>query len=166
MSNNPNAVLNSRIEHEVKPKTAIYCRTAANDGKSIIAQERELREFAAAQMLDVGLIYCDNGVSGLALNRAAFRTMMLAVENGEINCIIVRDYARVSRTLIQLWDWLIEMHRINVRVIAVKDGFDSGHLGGELHEKLSKALKKAYNDELSKKTKAGIARKKELAVSK
>jgi DNA invertase Pin-like site-specific DNA recombinase len=100
----------------------------------------------------------------LALNRAAFRKMMLAVENGEINCIIVRDYARVSRTLIQLWEWLTEMRRMNVRVIAVKDGFDSDHLGGELHEKLSKALAKAQNDEHSKRTKAGIARKKELVV--
>ena len=35
--------------------------------------------------------YIDDGVSGIIFDRKAFKEMMTAIENGEINCVIVKE---------------------------------------------------------------------------
>ncbi|GHV33061.1 hypothetical protein FACS18949_06040 [Clostridia bacterium] len=149
MSDTKKAVLYCRLANKVKPKAAIYCRSALADDCAIKAQEKVLYNFAAGQMLVVGGTYCDNGESGVTLDRPAFKRMMSAIDDSDINCIIVKDIARVSRNPIQFVEWLTEILEKNVRVIAVNDGFDSNDTDSDLHKSLAVVLNKAYREELA-----------------
>lgn len=70
--------------------------------------------------------YIDNGYTGTNFDRPDFIRMMDDVRAGKIQCIIVKDLSRFGRDYLEI-GYYIEtlLPKLNVRLIAINDNFDS-----------------------------------------
>lgn len=113
---------------------ALYMRLSsedANEGESMsIANQRDLlydfvrsrREFDSCQVLE----FCDDGCSGVNFNRPGIQKL-LSLAGKTVDCIIVKDFSRFGRNLIEVGDYLDQIFPfLGVRFIAVNEGYDSG----------------------------------------
>lgn len=87
--------------------------------------------------------YTDDGISGSTFSRPGFDKMMQDVENGVIDCIVVKDLSRFGREYIDAGNLLEKVFpKLGVRFIAINDNVDT--LQGM--DTLSIALKNIIND--------------------
>ncbi|MGO3751662.1 MAG: recombinase family protein [Peptoniphilaceae bacterium] len=117
-----------------KFKTAIYLRLSRDDGQeeksesnSITNQRNILKDFVKNR-LDMTIVkeFIDDGYSGATFARPAFMDMMSAVDEGTINCIIVKDFSRFGRDYIESGNYMQKIFPDKgVRFIAVNDNYDS-----------------------------------------
>lgn len=86
-----------------------------------------LREFAATiPDLMVYDEYIDDDVTGTSFDRPEYERMMQDVENGKINCIIVKDLSRFARDHIGAGEYLERIFpEKGVRFIAITDNIDT-----------------------------------------
>lgn len=116
---------------------AAYLRLSKDDGdidgsikseSNSISSQRELvrsyiKEHDDMQLFD---IYVDDGYSGSDFDRPEFKRMMDDIEAGDVDCVIVKDLSRLGRDHIEAGRLIQKTFpALNVRFIAVTDGFDS-----------------------------------------
>lgn len=76
--------------------------------------------------------FCDDGYSGKRLDRPQFNEMLNCVRQGEIHCIIVKDFSRFCRDYIEIGNYLEQLFPfMGIRFIAVTDNYDSKDGGKE-----------------------------------
>ena len=165
MSDKPKAVAYYRVGKIETPQTAIYCRVALADVFAVKAQEELLIRYAAEKKIIVDRIHSDNGESGATLERPAFQKMMSGINTGEISCVIVKDFARLSRNHIQLGEWLNEMQNKNIRIICVNDGYDSDFACDFFNKQFKDVMVELCRKDRSAKIKANLALKKEAKTA-
>jgi DNA invertase Pin-like site-specific DNA recombinase len=124
-------------------KTALYCRSAIPDDSAVAMQEQRLRQYGDENGYMNPVCYIDNGASGSNFNRTAFNRLTADIESGDVNCVITSDFARLSRNIIQLDEWLKQMDDMGVRVISVGDMYGSFNPPDSLSE-LRAAIEKMY----------------------
>ncbi|WP_313527938.1 recombinase family protein [Anaerotignum sp.] len=99
--------------------------------------------------------FLDDGFSGTDFRRPGITALLEATQNGEISCIIVKDFSRFGRNYISVGTYLEEVFpSLGVRFIAINDGYDSNSNSCN-SEFLSTAFKNLvydlYSKDLSKK---------------
>ena len=97
------------------------------DSESIENQFVLLKDFIKNKP-DFRLIstFTDDGKTGTNFRRSGFEQMMDEVRNGRINCIIVKDLSRFGRNYLEAGHYIEHVFPfLNVRFIAVTDGFDT-----------------------------------------
>lgn len=112
---------------------ALYMRLSsedANEGESFsIGNQRDLlhnflkshREFDGCTVME----FCDDGYTGTNFDRPGVRKM-LSMAGNPIRCIIVKDFSRFGRNLIDVGDCLDQIFPfLGVRFIAVNEDYDS-----------------------------------------
>lgn len=83
---------------ESAKKVAIYCR-AGSDVHAMTFQTQRVTEFVKAnEEWRLTKIYCDQAVTGMAINRSALKKMLHAAESGEFNALAVLSFSRLART--------------------------------------------------------------------
>lgn len=105
-----------------KKRVAIYCRVANEDDATIKYQEAVVRRFAEKNGFSDFVCYCDNGVSGLRLDRPGMNKLMDDIRNGLVGTVIVKCHDRVARGIVPLMDWLEFMGHYGVRYVTVSEG--------------------------------------------
>lgn len=117
--------------------TALYLRLSRDDtdidgsskmeSNSISSQRDMLRAYVQShEELQIFDIYIDDGVSGATFDRPEFKRMMSDVEEGKVNCILVKDLSRFGRDYIEAGRFIQKTFpALNVRFIAITDGYDS-----------------------------------------
>ena len=128
---------NAEQEHPVAPvkigetklRTALYARLSAEqeDGDTLQSQVDLLTEYVAGRNdLEIYDVYTDNGYSGTNFKRPAFQQMMMEIQTGQIQCVVVKDFSRFGRNFIET-GYYIEtlLPKLNVRLISVNDRYDS-----------------------------------------
>jgi len=128
-------VIIARNTYRTNPITlAIYLRISQDDGNNLetlsITNQRDLvKNFIAshADFTDAKIVeYVDDGISGSHTDREAYKRLMNDVENGLIDCIVVKDLSRIGRNLIDVDDLLMNhLVTLNVRFVAINNGYDS-----------------------------------------
>jgi DNA invertase Pin-like site-specific DNA recombinase len=114
--------IHCQLASEPAHKTALYCRTAVRDDFAIKNQSDRLSVFASANGYKNQGFYIDNGESGSTLCRPGLQDMILDIESGVIDVVIVKDLARLCRNYLEL-DKLINLMTANeVRLISVAEG--------------------------------------------
>jgi len=103
-------------------KTAIYTRIAHADDEIIEEQERELLKYAESNGYEQCVCYRDNGKSGMTLNRPELQDMLLDIESGVIDVVIVKDLAKLSRNHMQMVELINLMTANDVLLISVSEG--------------------------------------------
>lgn len=120
-------------------RVAMYLRLSSEDGdlkdtgkaesESISNQRGLLQHFISSRPEFSGWEiseFCDDGWSGKNFERPDFLRMMEQVKQGQINCIVVKDLSRFGRDYLVVGNYISRVFPfLDVRFIAVNDGFDS-----------------------------------------
>jgi DNA invertase Pin-like site-specific DNA recombinase len=110
-------------EKQLSPKTtALYCRTAVADDINMALQISELHRYAEINDYSVCTAFHDNGVSGVTLDRPGLSEMVKQIIDGEIERVIIRDIARLSRSIIQFHELTDLFEMYGVELISMTDG--------------------------------------------
>ncbi len=153
-------------------RIAIYMRLSKEDGNddnesnSITNQRLLLQQYIAGHFENYTLQeFQDDGFSGLNLKRPGIMRLLKAAEDGEIDCIIVKDFSRFSRDYIEMGNCLERFFpKLGVRFISVNDGYDRGCHAGNfsgLDTAFKSLMYDLYSKDLSVKVKASLRTKKE-----
>lgn len=115
-----------------KYRAALYGRISNENIKTVMrdtigTQITLLQEFAATiPELEVVDVYIDDDITGTNFDRPEYERMIQDVENGRINCIIVKDLSRFAREHIGAGEYLEKVFpQLGVRFIAITDNIDT-----------------------------------------
>lgn len=155
-----------------KYKIAIYLRLSKEDDRageesnSITMQRILLQKYAAENFVDYELSeFCDDGYTGTNFERPGMQTMLEVIRNGELHCIIVKDFSRFARDYIELGSYLEQIFPfLGVRFISVNDHYDSDNYQGSLADidvNFKNLLYDLYSKDLSGKVRSALAIRKE-----
>ena len=119
-------------QNSTRYRTALYLRLSREDGDKTesdsIANQRTLLETYAADHPELCIVdeFVDDGYSGSNFERPAFQRLFQELEQGTINCILVKDLSRFGRNYIEVGRYLERIFPVmRVRLIAVTDNYDS-----------------------------------------
>ena len=115
---------------------AMYLRLSKDDGDfgggktesdSIASQRDLIRSYIRSHKeMELYDIYADDGYSGANFDRPQFKRMMQDVEEGKVDCVIVKDLSRFGRDYIEAGRLIQKTFpAFCVRFIAITDHFDS-----------------------------------------
>lgn len=146
---------------------AFYLRLSESDGdigedgkdesNSIENQRLLLNDFVESNEEMYGKIreYVDDGYSGTNFERPAFKRMLEDAKKGLIQILLVKDLSRLGRDYISVGDYIEQIFpMLNVRFIAVHNGYDSSKMGFgkmEFDMEVSNLINTFYSRDLSKK---------------
>ena len=159
--NNKTAIYNENVvpDEYIVYKAAGYIRLSKADRKenryysdSIYNQKKIIEEYVKKRK-DIILkdFYIDDGYSGLDAKRPQYKRLLCDIENGIINCIIVKDLSRIGRDYIEVGRMIkFYFNKKNVCFISVADGYDSQHCDNELYSPFYMYMKSIVNDEYSR----------------
>ena len=115
--------------------TGMYKRISQEDdggsslSNSIINQDKLIRLYVNNHHdLKIVREYIDDGVSGVGFDRPGFSQMMKDIDDGIINCVIVKDLSRFGRNHYECDRYMQEIFpQKGVRFIAINDNYDSNN---------------------------------------
>jgi DNA invertase Pin-like site-specific DNA recombinase len=149
---------------EQQYKAAKYIRLSYTDDKenesdSVVNQRKLLDSFIESQP-DIEAVseMVDDGYSGILFDRPAFKTMMREIEEGKINCVIVKDLSRLGREYIETGRYLRRIFpAYGVRFIALTDNIDTlRDSGDDLVISVKSIMNDAYCRDISVKTRSAL----------
>jgi DNA invertase Pin-like site-specific DNA recombinase len=131
--------------------------------RSIVEQQKMLLEYVEAHFKDaytVTDIYTDDGLTGTDDTRDSFRRMMEDVENGKVNCIIVKTLSRAFRNYADQGRYLEQIFpKKGVRFISIGNPFvDSFTNPDAIQNGMEIPINGLMNDRYAAKTSADIRR--------
>lgn len=113
-------------------RTAIYLRLSRDEegekeSLSISNQREMLMSFLKSREdLQFTAEYSDDGYSGYDFNRPDFQRMIESAKNGEIDCIVVKDFSRLGRNFQKTEEFMQRIFpKLGIRFISVNDFYDS-----------------------------------------
>jgi DNA invertase Pin-like site-specific DNA recombinase len=154
-----NAATYERLSKEDKKKR--------DESNSIKNQRALLMDFASRHP-DINVVHdlADDGYTGANFDRDAFKEMISYIEDGTINCVIVKDFSRLGREHIETGKLLERYFAAKkVRFISVNDGYDSlisdmTDRNNSLIIPFKNILSEATLEDISIKTKSQLAIKR------
>jgi len=157
---------------------AKYIRLSIEDAKteSLSIENQRLvidRYIDELDIPDIDVLeFIDNGYTGTHFERPAIQELLELVRTGKVNCIVVKDFTRFGRNMIETGYFLQRVFPLfRTRFIALTDGYDSddyiGDTGG-LDVLFKLMLSERYSRDISKKIKASrqVKAQRGEAVSK
>ena len=140
---------------------ATYIRLSIEDAKTeslSVENQRLMLNRHIEQIAVLGatvLEFVDNGHSGMNFERPAVQELLELVQLERVNCIIVKDFSRLGRNIIETGYYMERIFPLyRVRFISVSDGFDSAeHEGGTggLEVAFKLLVHEQYSRDLSRK---------------
>ena len=148
-------------------KIGIYLRLSKEDelcheeSNSITMQRILLLDYVREHFPDAEIMeFSDDGYSGTNFDRPGVQELLEKVKNGEIGCIIVKDFSRFARDYIELGSYLEQIFPfMGVRFISVNDGYDSDLYNGnpaDMDVNFKNLLCDLYSRDLSVKIKSSF----------
>ena len=136
-------------------QVALYLRVSTNR-QSTDAQLAELRQLVERRGWKYK-VFCDKGQSGAKESRPAFDEMMRQVRRGCYAAICVWALDRLARSLRQLLDISLELQRLNVDLVAVKQDLDTSSASGRLVFGVLGTVAEFERELLRERVRSGIA---------
>jgi DNA invertase Pin-like site-specific DNA recombinase len=138
-------------------KTALYLRVSTTD-QDPETQGREVRAFVAARGWDAVETYEDVGVSGARARRPGLDRLLKDAWRGGFDAVVVWDLSRIARSTLKALELLREFEQIGVRLIAVKQTFDTDTPLGKAFFTLAAMFAELERSILIERVRAGMAR--------
>ncbi len=142
-------------------RIALYARVStdmqAEGGLSIPAQLSEMKEFMAKRPgWSVAAEFVDPGFSGSTMRRPALQAMLQAVEQGNIDVVLVHELSRLSRSIFDSFRIFEDLGHYNVGFASVNDpDFDFSSPQGRFFLTMLSAMNQYYLDLLKQHTAKG-----------
>lgn len=135
---------------------ALYVRLSRDDNLegdsySIANQKKLLTKIAKEKGYTNLLIFCDDGISGVTMERPGYKEMIEAIENNKISAVFVKDLSRLGRNYIEvgrLTEDFFPEH--DIRLVAVSDNIDTQEGENELAP-IKNLFNEWYARDISKK---------------
>ncbi len=111
--------------------TALYERLSRDDesageSNSIVNQKKMLEKYAKERGFSNLVHYTDDGWSGTNFERPDWKRLLADIEDGKVDCVIVKDMSRIGRNYLQVGFYTEVLFREKgVRFIAISNGVDS-----------------------------------------
>ncbi len=123
--------------------------------------QNEARQLAALKKYNIDKWFIEK-VSGKNMDRAEFKKMMEYVREGDI--IYILDFSRLSRSVADLLNILAELEKRKIKLISLKEQFDTSTAAGKLMLTLLAAIYEFERACLLERQREGIeiAKKKGL----
>ena len=145
---------------------APYIRLSREDGDKAesesVANQRGLIEMYLKNQDDMRLhkYYIDDGYTGTNFDRPAFRQMIHDIEDGIIDCVIVKDLSRIGRNYIDTGQYLERFFpQHHVRFIAINDNIDTFNQRYDISVPIRNIVNAQYAEDISKKVISSIRTK-------
>lgn len=147
-------------------KTALYLRLSRDDGdrpdRDSIATQRSFLESYLSRHPDLqpAGIYTDDGYTGTNFDRPQFQALWSDIQQGLINCVVVKDLSRFGRDYIDTGYYLERRFpECGVRFIAVNDHIDSIHGPYDILLPIQNVFNEQYARDISRKVRSAIRTK-------
>lgn len=145
-------------ENLKKRRTACYARVSTNDQKNgLDAQLRALRIFCEQNKIDNFELFADENQSGTKASRPALDRMIVAVENGEIENVIVFAFSRFARSVSHMLKGLEIMRKHKTNFISLTEKLDLNTSLGHVVFVIISAIAQLERDLISERVKNGLA---------
>ncbi len=145
---------------------ACYARLSREDGDkpesdSIMNQQRIIQDYCTGHKeFIIKDHYADDGYTGTNFDRPAFRQLIRDIENGCINCVVVKDLSRFGRDYIDMGFYLERYFPMkNVRFIAINDNVDSLNGPYDMLLPLKNVFNTQYARDISEKVRSAFKTK-------
>lgn len=148
----------SNKKYKSEQTAFIYVRLSRDDGLegdsySIINQKKLLTKIAKEKGYSNIKVFCDDGISGVTMNRPDFKRMIEEIELGRAAAVFVKDLSRLGRNYIEVGrlteEFFPEHH---IRFISVSDNIDTEEGESELAP-IKNLFNEWYSRDISKKRK-------------
>ena len=147
-------------------KIALYLRLSNDDGdksesNSISSQRNIASNFVISNIQDGTIVdvFIDDGFTGTNFDRPDFKRMIKSIEDGNINCVVVKDLSRFGRDYINVGNYLEKYFPLHdVRFIAINDNYDSLSSSGndDFIMPIKNIFNAQYSKDISKKVKSSF----------
>lgn len=135
---------------------AIYVRLSRDDNLegesySISNQKKLLTKIAKEKGYANLLIFCDDGISGVTMERPGYKDMIETIENNKVSAVFVKDLSRLGRNYIEVGKLTEEFFPDHdIRLVAVSDNIDTFEGENELAP-IKNLFNEWYARDISKK---------------
>ncbi len=106
----------------------------------------------------------DDNVSGMTFNRKGLGELEVAVDEGKIDVVLVKDLSRLGRHRTQTELFIDHLRQNNVRVYSVTEGIDSANENDDLLIGFKQIFNDFYAKDISKKVRTGIRQKQKSGL--
>ena len=134
----------------------LYPRLSRDDNQEgdsySIKNQKQLLTKAAKDMGYTNLVtFCDDGVSGVTMDRPGFNAMMKELRSGHAAAVFVKDMSRLGRNYIEVGRLMEEFFpEHDIRLVAVSDGIDTAE-GESEFAPIKNLFNEWYARDISKK---------------
>ena len=156
--------------HNKTYHAAIYLRLSQEDGdisvsdkteSNSISTQRDLIHAYLQKQPDIEYVteFCDDGYTGTNFHRPGFESMMAAVREKRVDCIVVKDLSRFGRDYIESGKYIQKIFpMLGVRFIAINDGYDSaaGSCSGDFVLPFRNLINDSYCRDISIKSRTNL----------
>lgn len=98
----------------------------AEDGYSLAAQERTLRNWCSAKHLSVYKVYADKGLSGKDMeHRPEMLRLMKDAEHGKFSVVVFWALSRFTRSVVDLYSTMTIFQKFNISMASYTEPFDT-----------------------------------------
>lgn len=142
-------------------KTVGYGRLSRDDGddesSSIFNQKRIITRFSEEYGFHIDEFYIDDGISGYTMDRPDFNRLKKALNNNEVDTIIVKNLSRLGRrnSMVQLF--LENIEEVGKRIIAIDDNYDTWNEASHETVGITTWVNEKYVRDTSKNVRRAIA---------
>jgi DNA invertase Pin-like site-specific DNA recombinase len=140
-------------------RVALYARVST-DGQTVENQLRELRAVAKRHGWEIFGEYGDRGISGTKGKdqRPAFKAICQAVARKEVDIVAAWSVDRLSRSLLDLVNFLGELHAKHVDLYLHQQGLDTGTPAGKAMFRMMGVFAEFEREMIVERVKAGLKR--------
>ena len=135
---------------------ALYVRLSRDDNLegdsySIVNQKKLLTKVAKEKGYTNLLTYCDDGISGVTMDRPGYKQMISDIKSNKISAVFVKDLSRLGRNYIEVGRLTEEFFPdYDIRFVAISDNIDTQEGENELAP-IKNLFNEWYARDISKK---------------
>lgn len=152
------------IMEKRKKRIAIYCRVStveqAEEGYSIVEQERLLTEWCSKMDYIVTKCYSDRGISGKAINnRPALKELLKDAEEKKFDMVLVWKINRISRKLTHVLEIAETLEMNNIAFKSYSEEFDNSTPAGKMQFQMMALVGEFERGTIAQNVKMGMIAK-------
>ena len=146
----------SNVRNNNCRRAFLYVRLSRDDeldgeSYSISNQKKLLTKVAKEKGYTDTAVFCDDGISGVTMNRPEFNKMIEQLELGKASAVFVKDLSRLGRNYIEVGRLTEEFFpEHNIRLVSVSDNLDTDEGENELTP-IKNLFNEWYARDISKK---------------
>ena len=132
----------------------------ADRGVSLEAQTEKIRAMTVVHSADLIDIIVEAGESAKSLNRPGMQRLLVLVDSGEVNAVVVAKLDRLTRSVKDLCELLERFDRRGVALISVAESLDTSSAAGRLVLNIMTAVSQWEREAIGERTRDAMRHKR------